>query len=1033
MQRIFTHFILLMIPLISFSQEPFLNEKISQVNRMPAHADFYVFPDERSASVTDWKNSSNYVSLNGEWRFMWVEKPADLPSGFEAPSFDDSSWDHFRIPATWEVNGYGYPIYINVGYEFQNIMKPDPPVVPLSYDPTGAYRREIEIGDDMSGKKLILHIGAAKSNVTVWVNGRYVGYGEDSKLPSEFDVTPFMKAGKNLIVLKVMRWSDATYLEGQDFWRMGGIMRDCYIVARTPVHLFDFKLTPKLENNYTSASLECFLKLNKTAKVNATVELTNDEGFHTQKRLDFADADSGQTLISVPDAKLWTAETPNLYQVVITLRDQNGDVLEVVPYRVGFRKIEIRNGQFLVNGKPVLIKGVNRHEVDPVTGQTISRESMLRDIRIMKQFNINAVRNSHYPMDEYWYDLCDEYGIYVVDEANIESHGIGYDIDKTLANKPSWMEAHLLRIQRMYERDKNHASVVSWSLGNEAGWGINLYEGYVWLKKKDSRPVQYSNSMGGYVNPDPAVKYNSDIINGAYPPPEELAEYARTTPHPDRPRIICEYAHAMGNSLGNFIDYWNIIRENRHALQGGFIWDFADQALLKITDKGDTIYAYGGDYGPPDVPSSNNYFCNGVFNPDRKPNPSAWEMKKVYQNIHARWTGENTISVYNENFFTDLSGIKMQWTLVADGKEVQTGLLKDLDVPPQEEREFSLPLDKAEGEVFLNLDFIQKDDHLLVPAGHIVATEQVKISGSFDNDISIDPAGKLSSSETGDAVVITSPTASIRFSKKTGLLEKYMVNGQDYLEEGYALRPAFWRAPTDNDMGAHLERKLRAWKEAQDDPQLAGFESRKQKNLVIVRVTYDLPSVSATLNVSYTVNARGEILVGQELKADPTIEVPYLPRYGMNMILPAGFEEIAYYGHGPHENYQDRNSGSPVGIYRQTITSQFYPYIRPQENGNRTGIRWFAITGRDGKGLRIVSDSLLSMSALHYFDSDLDDGMRRDQRHSGELDPRSQTQLHIDKVQMGVGGINTWGAMPMEKYRIPYKDYSYRFKMSPLE
>jgi beta-galactosidase len=594
MKMIFVRFLILiisMIPFAAFAQEPWLDEKVSEINRMPMRAAYYVYENDRAAERNDWKQSDFYINLNGEWKFKWIEKPADLPDNFESLSFDDSRWDRFRIPATWEVNGYGYPIYVNVGYEFQDVMKPNPPIVPMSFNPTGVYRREIHVDQPMAGEQLILHIGAAKSNLSVWVNGKYVGYGEDSKLPSEFDITSFVNEGKNLIVMKVMRWSDATYIEGQDYWRMGGIWRDCYILKRNPVHVRDFELIPELDATYTNAVLNCELELNKSAEATALIEISDGEGFIKTEQVDFNGEQSKQLSISVPNAKLWTAETPNLYQLFIKLEDKEGNLLEVIPQKVGFREVEIKDGLFLVNGKPILIKGVNRHEVDPVAGLTISKESMLNDIKVMKQFNINAVRNSHYPADIYWYELCDEYGIYLMDEANIESHGIGYDIDKTLANLPTWGEAHFLRISRMVERTKNHPSVVMWSLGNEAGWGINLFNAYVWLKERDYRPIQYSNGMGGYVNPDPDIPHNSDIISHAYPNLDRLLEYAQNNPNPERPRIICEYAHAMGNSMGNFIDYWNIFRDNLHAIQGGYIWDFADQGLIKVTEDGDTIYA----------------------------------------------------------------------------------------------------------------------------------------------------------------------------------------------------------------------------------------------------------------------------------------------------------------------------------------------------------------------------------------------------------------------------------------------------------
>lgn len=1036
----------------SQSDKPFwLNERINEENRMPMHASYEVFENEKLAKSDDWKQSANYVNLDGEWKFKWVEKPDDLPKNFESAGFDDSGWDKFRIPATWEVNGYGYPIYVNVGYEFQNIMHPNPPLVPLTYDPTGVYRKEVTISDAWKGKQIVLHIGSAKSNLMVWVNGKYVGYGEDSKLPSEFDVTPFLNPGKNLVCLKVMRWCDGTYLEGQDFWRMGGINRDCYLVARNNIHLIDYEIVTDLDVNYKNATFIADLKLSKSANASATIQLLDGDKLVKETIVAFNGESEKKISFPVSQPELWSAERPKLYNVLFTLKDQAGAVIEVIPQRIGFRKVEIKDGLFLVNGQPVLIKGVNRHEVDPVTGQTISKESMLKDIQLMKEFNINAVRTCHYPNDEYWYQLCDEYGIYVVDEANIESHGIGYDITKTLANKPSWKDAHMMRLQRMVERDKNHASVVTWSLGNEAGNGYNFYECYLWLKQRDTiRPVQYERAVSNYGTF--STEFNTDIVNPMYSHPGSMIEYAKNNPHPEKPYIMCEYAHAMGNSLGNFKDYWDIIRGNPKQFQGGFIWDFVDQGLKKITDKGDTIFAYGGDYGPKGTPSDNNFLCNGLFYPNRNPNPHAWEMKKVYQNIHTKLVKNNIISVYNENFFTDLSDIRMEWKLLVDGVVKQSGSLADINVLPHATKEFTLPVKvPKEGEVFLNIVFKQKQEKNLIPKDHVVAEEQLFVGGSYKNNATVSASGAIVVNETVEACDITAPGLKIHFNKQTGLMEQYEVNGQNYLEGTEALKPAFWRAPTDNDMGASFQYRLKAWKLAQANQKLTGFKVDQDKNLAVVQVSYDLPDVLAKLNLRYSINSKGEIEVSEQMIADPSAQisvtiprwwgksetkmepVPMLPRFGMNWILPEGFETIEYYGNGPVENYQDRNYAAPAGIYKQTVAQQFYPYIRPQETGNKTGIRWYKVENAKGKGLLIQSNVQLSMSALHFFDTDLYAGDEKSQQHPGELKPRKQTQLHIDFAQMGVGGIDSWGNWPLDQYRLNYKNYEYKFVVKPLK
>jgi len=1021
-----------------FAQAPmWLDEKRNEENRLPMHASFFVFNSETEAIKNDWARSTNYYSLNGNWKFKWVESPNSLPSNFGSTNFDDKAWTDFKVPANWELNGFGYRSYNTSGFEFTYLMKdgPNPPIVPTNYDPTAIYRKEIVLNKSWNAKEVILHIGAAKSNLSVWVNGKYVGYGEDSKLPSEFNISPYLVSGKNLIVLKIMRWCDGNYIEDQDMWRLSGITRDCYLVARNKVHLYDFELIPGLDNAYKNGVLNVNLTLNKRplSPIKAIFELKDGLKTLTSTSINFDTSNVKSFSLPVASPRLWTDETPNLYKAIIKLVNSEGEVLEVIPQLVGFRKIEIREGKFLVNGKPVLIKGVNRHETDPQTGHVISEEAMIKDIKLMKMFNINAVRTSHYPNSELWLELCDRYGLYVVGEANIESHGLGYDITKTLANKPSWLDAHLMRVSRMVERDKNHPSIVIWSMGNEAGNGYNFYSCYLWMKKRDaSRPIQYERAVADYKT----LKWdwNSDIVCPMYPSPAGLLSYAKTNPHPDRPFIMCEYAHAMGNSLGNFKDYWDIIRTNKHAFQGGFIWDFVDQCFQKVNAKGDTVYTYGGDYEPKEAITDWNYAAKGIFYANRTPYPHAWEMKKVYQNIHSSIDRNKRLKLFNEKFFTGLANVRLNWEVVVNGEKVQNGKIDNLTAGPQDSAIITIPYKTGfKGEAFLNLTYSLKSAEPLVPQGHIVATEQLKLGGQYLFDVQVKQNGEIKKEEAGEGTRFSSANLNLLFNKKDGFISTYEFKGRKLLDEKYRFRPNFWRAPNDNDFGAQLQDKLKSWKEAGLNPVLKDFKSSVSDGIGSVTAVYNLPKVFSTLTLKYTFNAAGELIVEQSLVvSDTSKKVEMLPRFGMQLILPKGFESIDYYGRGPHENYQDRNFSSHFARYQQTVNQQYFPYVTPQETGNKTDIRWYKLKNSEGGGLEVTSDIPLSISAMHYFDSDLDDGEKRHQRHAADLEPRPETQLNIDYKQMGVGGVDSWRSRPLEKYQLPFQNYKFRFKIRPF-
>ncbi len=1014
---------------------PWLDETITEENRLPMHTDFVTFPNATEISNIDWRESSAYMSLNGSWKFKWANSPSELPANFEALTYDDRNWDNFQVPANWELNGYGFPMYTTSGFEFTYLIgKPNPPVVPMNFNPTAVYRRQVAIPENWNGRPVILHIGAAKSNLSVWVNGQYVGYGEDSKLPSEFEVTKYLRKGKNLITMRVMRWGVANYLEDQDMWRLSGITRDCYLTVREPIHVSDIQLSPTVNDSFDQGILKTRLILNQVSKSDLTAEIAlyRNDRLITRESTQLRGQEMNMAM-HIDRPALWSAEQPNLYQVIVTLKDYKGKIIEVIPQRVGFRRVEIKDGQLLVNGKAILIKGINRHETDPVTGHVISKEAMLRDVQLMKKFNINSVRTSHYPNTEYWLQLCDQYGLYVVDEANIESHGMGYDLSYTMANRPTWEKAHVARAERLIQRDRNHPSVIIWSMGNEAGNGYNFYRTYLRMKELDqSRPVQYERAVNNYG--ELRFDWNTDLIVPMYASPSAMKNYAARNPKPQRPFIQCEYAHAMGNSLGNFKDYWDIIRANKGIFQGGYIWDFVDQCFIKINAKGDTVYTYGGDYEPKEAITDWNYASKGIFYANRTPYPHAWEMKKVYQDIHSVLLSDKTVQIYNERFFTGLENVELQWELVVDGKNVQSGLINNLKVLPQESVKISIPYETdLPGEKFLNLTYRLKKADALLPIRHIVATEQLSLGGVFQPNTTILANGKINTERKKGNLIVAAKQLLIEFDLKSGWLTKYNYKGQDFIDEQSLFKANFWRAPNDNDFGANTPEKLKSWKQVTDSIDLLEIKSEFVDNLAYIHATYKMPQVYGQLKMVYCINQSGEMRISQVFKADTSKNVAVLPRFGMQWITPPGFDEINYYGRGPEENYIDRNFSSHIGFYQQTVDQQYFPYVMPQETGNKTDVRWMELKNKHGRGLLFTADSTFSMSALHYFDRDLDDGPKRRQRHAADLVKRKQTQINIDFRQMGVGGINSWGAWPIKEYTLPYKDYSFSFVIKPIE
>lgn len=998
--------------------------EVNGINRYPMRASYFAYESEDLARKDCPEKSVNYLSLNGLWKFNWVRHMEQKPDNFYAVGYDDKAWVNFPVPGIWELNGYGDPIYVNSSYVFGYLQKPEPPFIPTEENHVGSYRKEIDLPDSWKGKDVFAHFSGASSNMYLWVNGRFVGYSEDNKMDVDFDITSYLKPGRNLIAFQVYRWADGTYVECQDYWRFAGVSRDASLYAREKKRLEDITIQTELDERYADATLQIKATMSKGYKGELSFALMDPDNKQIAEVNGKPDS-KGSVHLAVPVANplKWTAETPHLYSLITTVKDAAGKVIEIIPQPVGFRKVELKNAQLLVNGQPVLIKGVNRHELDPLTGYYVSKERMEEDVRLMKMNNINAVRTCHYPNDTYFYTLCDKYGVYVLDEANIEAHG-----HEAIAGKKEWMTHHLERTLRMMERDKNHPSIIFWSMGNESGDGQNFEEAYKQMKALDpTRPVQYER---------PGLKYYTDIYVPFYWGYGGLEEYAKGTP--DRPLIMTEYAHAMGNSMGGFKKYWDLIRKYP-ALQGGFIWDYIDQAIRRTNSEGKEFFAYGGDYGR-DLPSSNNFNNNGLLTPDRKPNPHMDEVRTIYQSI---WTTpanlkRGTVNVYNEYFFADLSDYYMEWELLADGEIVRKGMVWDLKVAPQQTKEvalgYTLPQDLS-AELLLNVSYKTKQTKTGVPAGTCLSKDQLAITEYKAGEVLVaEESEKVNVKESRVGITIEGVNSEVYFNKRSGEITSYIVNGVQYLLNETSLKTDFWRAPTDNDYGANLQANFALWKNP--ERKLDSLLVQPQGNHVLVKACYTLPRLFATLTLTYQIHASGTIKVTESLNVDKSKdpkEMPHLFRYGMTLTMPDTFCEIDYYGRGPLENYSDRKYSTWIGRYKQTVSEQYYPYIRPQENGNKTDIRWWRLTDKDGRGLQVTSSEPFSASALHYTTDDLDDGSDKDQRHAADISERKLTTFHIDYRQMGLGCIDTWGAWPEPEYRLPYQDYQFEFVLTPVK
>ena len=992
------------------------NPQVNQQNREPRHANFFAFENEELAKAGQKAASSRYLSMEGMWRFQFVKNHQDAPKGFWALNYDDSQWEDFPVPGLFELNGHGDRIYKNVGYAWCTTFESDPPYIGETENYTGSYRKEFVLPDNWNGQQVLFHVGSATSNLKVWVNGKYVGYSEDSKVAAEFDITKYLKKGKNLIAMQVMRWCDGSYLEDQDFWRFTGIAREVYLYARPKTYIADYRVMQNWDMETNRPEIAYWIDVKNGSGASLEVSLEDKDGRvifkHDGHKLPYYLHE--HFLLDEKDVKPWTAETPNLYSLIITLKKKD-QVLQVVKQKMGFRNVAIKNGQLLVNGQPILIKGADRHELDPDGGYIVSVERMKQDIQIMKQLNINAVRTSHYPDDPRWYELCDEAGLYVVAEANLESHGMGYG-ESTLAKRDDFQQMHLERNQGNVQTLRNHPSIIIWSMGNEAGYGPNFEKCYDWIKSVDDRPVQYEQA--GHWG-------KTDIFCPMYYGYGDCEKYAQGDNA--RPLIQCEYAHAMGNSMGGFKEYWDLIRKYPK-YQGGFIWDFVDQGLRdKSPVTGKEIFTYGGDYGR--YPASDyNFNCNGIIAPDRRLNPHAYEVQYYYQNewISDKGLKEGRFEVYNENFFKSLDDLTLTWKVKRHGGKVDVSGIAPQQRKTITDEQLKKTLERvlkhhADEEIWVNFEFRKGDE--------VVARQQFIVQPYQFATIDAEQA-KVDTEETKSYVKMTAGGTTLTIGKQSGMIDYLDIDGQSMLIDRQSVTPEFWRAPTDNDYGAWMQQRFSQWK----SPQMKVTDFSFNENTVLVHL--DMPANQAKLTMTYTLKTDGSVVVRQQMQVDENAKESWLFRYGMQLQMPKQYNTIKYYGRGPHENYCDRKSSEFIGVYENKVADEYYPYIRPQESGNHTDIRWFEVT--DGKrGLRFESNAPMECSALPYLVKDLDAGARKEHswgQHSGDLVERPLTQVHIQQHQMGLGCVNSWGAWPERSYLLPAKQgYDFTFVMSVVK
>ncbi|UZR98410.1 glycoside hydrolase family 2 TIM barrel-domain containing protein [Chondrinema litorale] len=1001
------------------------NPEIVEINKETPHASFMVYDSPKEAINDVYEKSAYYKILNGDWKFTFSKDVTSRPKDFYKTDLDDKNWNNIQVPSNWEIAGFGIPIYTNVNYPFPK----NPPKI-TGDNSVGTYRKQFTIPSNWKGREVILHFNSISGAAFVFVNGQKVGISKVAKSPAEFDITPYLKEGENLLAVQVYRWHDGSYLEDQDFWRLSGIEQDVYLYSLPKQTIWDFFVNASLDESYQNGVMDATVNLrsfNSAIEKGAVLlEIFDEDGsnpIYSEEKL-FDKTDSVNFTGTFENIKMWSAETPHLHTCLISLKDAEGKTTLVTGTKIGFRTVEIKNAQLLVNGIPVLIKGVNLHIHNDVTGHVPDMETMLKDIKLMKQHNINAVRTSHYPQHPDWYKLCDKYGLYLVAEANIETHGMGAEFQAWFDKKqhptylPEWAPAHLDRIKRSVERDKNHPSVIIWSMGNECGNGPVFHDAYKWLKARDNSRVAMFEQAG--------EDWNTDIVAPMYPSMGHMKKYADATDK-TRPFIMCEYSHAMGNSNGNFQEYWDVIMGSNH-MQGGFIWDWVDQGLKTKNEKGEVFWAYGGDLGGENLPNDNNFCANGVVASDRTPHPALTEVKKVYQNILFGWDDKEAGKVQIQNLydFTNLDQFDFKWELVKNGQVEKTGNFS-IKLAPHSSIEKAIDFGditpESKDEYFVNIFAFTKNTSEMIPAKHEIAREQLVLSkGDIFGEVS-NIEGKLKVKNKNGKLNFTSENISGVFDTNNGTFESLSLDGE---EIDQFPEPYFWRATTDNDYGNRMPEKSAIWRDAGTERKLEKVEVGKQnKNGQPIKVIYSLLDGKATYTIDYNILNNGAIEVTNTLKAEE--ELPEIPRFGMRIQLPKSYNYLEYYGRGPEENYSDRNTASFTGIYEAKVNEQKMPYIRPQEFGYHTDTRWIKLSDNQGNSLLIEGKQPLSFSALNVKTEDIDEGSHKRQMHPTDIVYQDFVTLHIDLAQRGLGGDDSWGKLPHEQYRLLGNNYSYSF------